>query len=159
MGLVSFGPTAEQIVHGEQLNVEKLCFVFCENGLLLWAKMMLRDDFLACGRVKVLQVFSCDRFSLFPLGVSVDNGDGRFGKDEAKVKEFLSQLFKNVPILDTGGRGATTTFVQRGIGDVLLTFEAEILTSIKESGDLPTPGISLPPAVYNIDQVTIDPLR
>lgn len=46
--------------------------------------------------------------------------------DPAKARNFLSALFRNVPVLDTGGRGATTTFVQRGIGDVLLTFENEI---------------------------------
>jgi sulfate transport system substrate-binding protein len=58
----------------------------------------------------------------------------KFNGDEKKIREFLAALFKNVPILDSGGRGATTTFVQRGIGDVLLTFEAEILTTIQESG-------------------------
>lgn len=58
----------------------------------------------------------------------------KFGGDEAKIKSFLSSIFKNVPVLDTGGRGATTTFVQRGIGDALLTFEAEILTTIQEAG-------------------------
>ena len=58
----------------------------------------------------------------------------KFGGDEAKIKELLSGIFKNVPVLDTGGRGATTTFVQRGIGDALLTFEAEILTTIREAG-------------------------
>ncbi len=58
----------------------------------------------------------------------------KFNGDEKKIREFLAALFKNVPVLDTGGRGATTTFVQRGIGDVLLTFEAEILTAVQESG-------------------------
>ena len=58
----------------------------------------------------------------------------RFGGDEAKIKAWLASIFKNVPVLDTGGRGATTTFVQRGIGDALLTFEAEILTTIREAG-------------------------
>jgi sulfate transport system substrate-binding protein len=45
---------------------------------------------------------------------------------EAAAKEFVTQLFAHVPVLDTGGRGATTTFAQRGIGDVLLTFENEV---------------------------------
>ena len=58
----------------------------------------------------------------------------KFGGDEAKIKTLLSSIFRNVPVLDTGGRGATTTFVQRGIGDALLTFEAEILTTIQEAG-------------------------
>ncbi len=54
--------------------------------------------------------------------------------DESKAKEFVSKLFKNVPVLDTGGRGATTTFVQRGIGDVLLTFESEVLLTARDTG-------------------------
>jgi len=45
---------------------------------------------------------------------------------EASAKDFVTKLFANVPVLDTGGRGATTTFAQRGIGDVLLTFENEV---------------------------------
>lgn len=45
---------------------------------------------------------------------------------ETAAKDFVSKLFANVPVLDTGGRGATTTFAQRGIGDVLLTFENEV---------------------------------
>lgn len=57
------------------------------------------------------------------------------GGDEAKAKDFVGKLFKNVPVLDTGGRGATTTFVQRGIGDVLLTFENEVYLIKKELGN------------------------
>jgi sulfate transport system substrate-binding protein len=56
------------------------------------------------------------------------------GGDAPKAKEFVSRLFKNVPVLDTGGRGATTTFVQRGIGDALLTFENEVALIQKEFG-------------------------
>lgn len=48
------------------------------------------------------------------------------GGNEQAGREYVRKLFANVPVLDTGGRGATTTFVQRGIGDVLLTFENEI---------------------------------
>lgn len=48
------------------------------------------------------------------------------GGSDAEAKAFVAQLFKNVPVLDTGGRGATTTFAQREIGDVLLTFENEV---------------------------------
>src|ERR1700733_5403279 len=47
------------------------------------------------------------------------------GGDEKSAREFVGKLFANVPVLDTGGRGATTTFADRGIGDVLLTFENE----------------------------------
>jgi sulfate/thiosulfate transport system substrate-binding protein len=56
------------------------------------------------------------------------------GGDEAKAREFVTKLFANVPVLDTGGRGATTTFAQRGIGDVLLTFENEAALTLKELG-------------------------
>ncbi len=57
------------------------------------------------------------------------------GGDEAKARDFVSKLFKNVPVLDAGGRGATTTFAQRDIGDVLLTFENEVNLIKKELGD------------------------
>ncbi len=54
--------------------------------------------------------------------------------DEAKAKEFVGKLFANVPVLDGGGRGATTTFTQRGVGDVLVTFENEAVLIDKEVG-------------------------
>lgn len=54
--------------------------------------------------------------------------------DEAAARAFVKRLFANVPVLDTGGRGATTTFVQRGIGDVLLTFENEVALTLRELG-------------------------
>ena len=57
------------------------------------------------------------------------------GGNEAQAIEFVSKLFKNVVVLDTGGRGAATTFVQRGIGDVLVTFESEVIPINKEFGD------------------------
>lgn len=57
------------------------------------------------------------------------------GGDATKAKEFVSKLFKNVPVLDAGGRGATTTFAQRDIGDVLLTFENEVNLIKRELGD------------------------
>ncbi len=52
----------------------------------------------------------------------------------AKAKEFLSQMYRRVPVLDSGARGATNTFIQRGIGDVLLTWENEAFLAIKEVG-------------------------
>ena len=55
-------------------------------------------------------------------------------QDEKKALEFVAKLFKNVPVLDTGARGATTTFVQRGIGDVLISWENEAYLAIKEYG-------------------------
>jgi sulfate transport system substrate-binding protein len=54
--------------------------------------------------------------------------------DEAKAKEFVAKLLKNVPVLDSGARGATTTFVERGIGDVLLAWENEAFLAQKELG-------------------------
>jgi len=56
------------------------------------------------------------------------------GGNDAKAKDFLVQLFKNVPVLDSGARGATTTFVERGIGDVLIAWENEALLAVKELG-------------------------
>ncbi len=52
----------------------------------------------------------------------------KFNGDTAKADEFVKKLFANVPVFDTGGRGATTTFVERDTGDVLVTFEAETQT-------------------------------
>ncbi|PRD45130.1 sulfate ABC transporter substrate-binding protein [Phyllobacterium phragmitis] len=70
-----------------------------------------------------------------------------FGNDDAKVREFITKLFRQVPVFDTGGRGATTTFTERGIGDVLITFEAEVLGTQKQLGkdnyDVVVPPISL----------------
>lgn len=57
------------------------------------------------------------------------------GGTEAQARDFVSKLFKNVPVLDGGGRGATTTFTQREIGDVLVTFENEVQLVRNEFGD------------------------
>src|SRR5947207_3930434 len=54
------------------------------------------------------------------------------GGNDAKAKEFVTRLLKNVPVLDSGARGATTTFVQRGIGDVLLSWENEAYLALQE---------------------------
>lgn len=59
----------------------------------------------------------------------------RKGGSEQQARESVTKLFRNVPVLDTGGRGATTTFVQRGIGDALLTFENEVILTRRELGD------------------------
>jgi len=58
-----------------------------------------------------------------------------FGGDQEKVAAFVTKLFDNVPVFDTGGRAATTTFVEREIGDVLVTFEAETRGIAKEFGE------------------------
>ena len=69
------------------------------------------------------------------------------GGSDASAKDFVKRLFANVPILDGGGRGATTTFTQRGIGDVLVTFENEAALIDKEVGgdqfDIVYPAISI----------------
>ncbi|OLP61991.1 thiosulfate transporter subunit [Xaviernesmea oryzae] len=57
-----------------------------------------------------------------------------YGNDEAKATAFVKKLFDNVPVFDTGGRAATTTFAERNIGDVLITFEAETRGIAKELG-------------------------
>ncbi|NBV85284.1 MAG: sulfate ABC transporter substrate-binding protein [Verrucomicrobia bacterium] len=57
-----------------------------------------------------------------------------FGKDDARVLDFIGKLYKNVPVLDSGARGSTTTFIQREIGDVLLTWENEAFLALKEFG-------------------------
>lgn len=56
------------------------------------------------------------------------------GNDEAKAKEFIGQLYKNVPVLDSGARGSTITFVERGLGDVLIAWENEAFLAINELG-------------------------
>ena len=70
-----------------------------------------------------------------------------FGNDEAKVKEFIAKLFANVPVFDTGGRASTTTFVEREVGDVLITFESETRGIAREFGEdkfeRVTPSVSL----------------
>lgn len=58
----------------------------------------------------------------------------KYEGDATKAREYLSQLFKHVPVLDSGARGATTTFVQRGIGDVLLAWENEAFLALEELG-------------------------
>ncbi|HUC93980.1 MAG TPA: sulfate ABC transporter substrate-binding protein [Paenibacillus sp.] len=81
------------------------------------------------------------------------------GNDESKAQEFVGRLFKNVPVLDSGARGSTTTFVERGIGDVLLAWENEAYLSLKEFGEdkfeIVTPSISIlaEPPVAVVDKV------
>jgi sulfate transport system substrate-binding protein len=83
----------------------------------------------------------------------------KFNGDEAQVKAFVAALYKNVPVLDSGARGATTTFVQRGIGDVLLAWENEAFLSLKEFGDgkfeivVPSLSILAEPTVSVVDKV------
>ncbi|MBF0441686.1 MAG: sulfate ABC transporter substrate-binding protein [Oligoflexales bacterium] len=81
------------------------------------------------------------------------------GGSEAKALEFVGRLFKNVKVLDSGSRGATTTFAERGIGDALITWENEAYMVIKEFGAerfaIVSPSISIlaEPAVSVVDKV------
>ncbi|MBE2213915.1 MAG: sulfate ABC transporter substrate-binding protein [Opitutaceae bacterium] len=81
------------------------------------------------------------------------------GGDATKAEAFVRQLFANVPVLDTGGRGATTTFAKNGIGDVLLTFENEVALTIREFASenleavVPTASITAENPVVWVDKV------
>ena len=83
----------------------------------------------------------------------------KYGNDEAKAKEFIAKFYGNVPVLDSGARGATTTFVERGIGDVLGGWENEAYLALKELGagkfEIVTPSISIlaEPTVSAVDKV------
>ncbi|WP_414691482.1 sulfate ABC transporter substrate-binding protein [Noviherbaspirillum sp.] len=83
------------------------------------------------------------------------------GGSDASAKDFITRLFKNVPVLDSGARGATTTFVERGIGDVLIAWENEAILAIKELGPdkfevvAPTLSILAEPPVAVVDK-TVD---
>jgi sulfate transport system substrate-binding protein len=78
---------------------------------------------------------------------------------EAKAKEFVAALFKNVPILDSGARGSLTTFTERGIGDVFISWENEALLAVKELGpekfEIVVPSVSIlaEPPVTLVDKV------
>ena len=83
----------------------------------------------------------------------------KYGHDDAKARDFIKRLYKNVPVLDSGARGSTTTFVERGIGDVLLAWENEAHLAIKQFGvdkfDIVTPPLSIlaEPPVAVVDKV------
>src|SRR5207245_1065809 len=83
----------------------------------------------------------------------------RPGGTEAGAREFVAALFRNVPVLDAGARGATTTFAQRGIGDVLLAWESEAVLARSELGadafEIVVPSVSIlaEPAVAVVDEV------
>lgn len=80
--------------------------------------------------------------------------------DDQKARDFVTKLFRNVPVLDSGARGATTTFVERGIGDVLLAWENEAYLAINELGkdkfEIVNPSVSIlaEPPVAVVDQVS-----
>ena len=80
------------------------------------------------------------------------------GGDEAKAQQFVANLYSHVPVLDTGARGSTTTFVQRGIGDVLLAWENEAFLAMEELGKdeveivVPSASIRAEPPVAVVDK-------
>jgi sulfate/thiosulfate transport system substrate-binding protein len=82
----------------------------------------------------------------------------KLGSDQ-KAQDFVARLFKNVPVLDSGARGATTTFVQRGIGDVLIAWENEALLATEKLGpsqfEIVVPSVSIlaEPPVSIVDKV------
>jgi sulfate transport system substrate-binding protein len=73
--------------------------------------------------------------------------EDRYAGNEREVRDYMKQLYQNVPVLDSGARGATTTFVQRGIGDVLLSWENEAFLAMEELGqdqfEIIVPSISI----------------
>ena len=80
----------------------------------------------------------------------------KHGGSEAAARDFITRLYRNVPVLDAGARGSTTTFVERGIGDVLIAWENEALLSAKQLGpdkfDIVVPSVSIlaePPVAVN----------
>ncbi|MFN3986376.1 MAG: sulfate ABC transporter substrate-binding protein [Rhodocyclaceae bacterium] len=85
--------------------------------------------------------------------------DKQYGGDEGKTRQYIADLYKNVAVLDSGARGATTTFVQRGIGDVFLSWENEAFLALKEFGEdkfeiiVPSLSILAEPPVTVVDKV------
>ncbi|HTE15238.1 MAG TPA: sulfate ABC transporter substrate-binding protein [Burkholderiales bacterium] len=83
----------------------------------------------------------------------------KFGNDDAKAKAFVASLYKNVPVLDSGARGSTITFVERGVGDVFLSWENEAFLAVKELGPdkfeiiVPSLSILAEPPVAIVDKV------
>jgi len=85
--------------------------------------------------------------------------ESQYGKGDDRVRQYVHELFRHVPVLDSGARGATTTFAQRGIGDVLLAWENEAFLAIEELGqnafDIVVPPLSIraEPPVALVDAV------
>ncbi|HWI62032.1 MAG TPA: sulfate ABC transporter substrate-binding protein, partial [Symbiobacteriaceae bacterium] len=84
----------------------------------------------------------------------------KYGGDDAKAREFVQALLKNVPVLDSGARASTTTFVERQIGDVLVSWENEAFLALNELGkdrfEIVVPSVSIlaEPPVAVVDKVT-----
>jgi len=84
---------------------------------------------------------------------------GRTNRSESKAKEFVAAIYKNVPVLDSAARGSTTTFVERGIGDVFISWENEAFLAVNELGkdkfEIVVPSVSIlaEPSVAVVDKV------
>ena len=82
-----------------------------------------------------------------------------FGNDETRARDFVQRLYRNVPVLDTGARGSTTTFTERGIGDVFISWENEAYLAVQELGpekfEIVVPSLSIlaEPPVTVVDKV------
>ena len=89
------------------------------------------------------------------VGYALEQSKG----DEARARDFVAKLYRNVPVLDSGARGSTTTFVQRGIGDVLVAWENEALLAVEKLGkgdfEIIAPSVSIlaEPPVAVVDKV------
>jgi sulfate/thiosulfate transport system substrate-binding protein len=85
--------------------------------------------------------------------------DAKYGHSEEKDKDFIKKLYANVPVLDSGARGSTTTFVERGIGDVLIAWENEAFLALSELGAdkfeivVPSRSVKAEPPVAVVDEV------
>ena len=83
----------------------------------------------------------------------------KYNNDEDKAKDFVARLFRNVPVLDSGARGSTTTFIERGIGDVLINWENEAMLAMEQLGKgqyeivMPSVSILAEPSVSIVDRV------
>jgi sulfate/thiosulfate transport system substrate-binding protein len=83
------------------------------------------------------------------------------GGNESSAREFVRRVYKNVPVLDTGARGSTTTFVQRGLGDVLIAWENEAMLALRQLGEdrfeivVPSVSILAEPPVAVVDRVAL----
>lgn len=83
----------------------------------------------------------------------------QYGSDDAKARDFVTRLYRNVAVLDSGARGSTTTFAERGIGDVLISWENEAFLAMRELGagqfEMVVPSLSIlaEPPVTVVDKV------
>ncbi len=123
------------------------------KGIKDWADLAREGVSVIVPNPKVTGNGRYTYLAAYGYALSTNNGDA------AKARDFVAKLFANVPVLDGGGRGATTTFAQREIGDVLVTFENETNAIVKEFGEgkfetvYPSLSIEAPAPVAVVDKV------